>query len=250
MAAPDLDRGVESTLLGRVFRGVLGVIGRHPVKLSLVALLFGAAPSVLIDLAHVWLGLPATGIGVLAIDGAAKVVPYSTLWSAVALILWYDAEGTRADFGDLLRWAVVSIPRVALTGAVFGLAVALGGVLVVPGLLALLVWSVAVPVSTLEGLWPLSALERSGELTKTYRAKIFGIILAYRIPLLLFAYAGERVIHGPGPATGLYDWRLIAFRAADAFVAEPFTALMATALYVELRRLQDGLLPGEADVFD
>jgi hypothetical protein len=250
MAVPSLEFESEPTLLGRVFRSMFGVVARHPVKLAAAGLLLAAAPAALIQSAHLWLGAPANGFGAATIDGLFKAAPYATLWSFVALVSWYDAERTRPDLGGLLSWAISAIPRVALTGILFALGVSLGGLLIIPGLLAWLAWSVALPVSTLEGLGPLRAIERSSELTRTFRSKILGLLLTLHVPLFAFGWLGGHLIANLGLPTDAGRWARVGFFAVHALIAEPMEALLATALYLELRRRKEGLLPREAEVFD
>lgn len=251
MAIPTgLEIETEPTLLGSVFRSAFGVLGRHPIKLLAAGALLAAAPSALIESAHLWLAMPARGVAAAVIDGLVKAAPSATLWSFAAQVAWYDADGRRSDFGGVLSWAIQSIPRVALTGLLVALGVSFGALIVVPGVLAWLAWSVALPVATLEGLGPLRSLERSGDLTKTFRAKILGLLLTLEVPLIAFGWLGGHLVANLGLPTDAGRWAMIGFRTVDAWITEPLEALLATALYLELRRRNDGLLPGEAEVFD
>jgi len=69
-------------------------------------------------------------------------------------------------------------------GAIVGLAILVGcGVwiglilLIVPGIMFALRWSVALPACVVEGLGPLASMKRSAQLTKGHRWKLFGIFL-------------------------------------------------------------------------
>jgi len=69
-------------------------------------------------------------------------------------------------------------------GAIVGLAILVGcGIwiglilLIVPGIMFALRWSVALPACVVEGLGPLASMKRSAQLTKGHRWKLFGIFL-------------------------------------------------------------------------
>jgi hypothetical protein len=71
----------------------------------------------------------------------------------------------------------------------------------VPGLILLVMWSVALPVCVLEGLGPTSSLGRSSALTKGHRWQIFGIIILLFIANGLVGFVLDKVLAPMGVMT-------------------------------------------------
>lgn len=71
------------------------------------------------------------------------------------------------------------------------LGVGLGMILlIVPGLILMVMWYVAVPATVVEQIGPVSSLGRSRQLTKGFRWKLFGLLL---LALLLSAIGGGAI---------------------------------------------------------
>lgn len=86
-------------------------------------------------------------------------------------------------------------------------------VLIVPAIILLCMWWVAVPACIVENLGPIQSLSRSAELTKGYRWKIFGLFvlvtvingIGSKIVDLLFGLAGD-VASGIGSLLWFVAW--------------------------------------------
>jgi hypothetical protein len=143
---------------------------------------------------------------------------------------------------------------------ILGLAILLGlGVglasllLLVPGIMLAIAWCVAIPAYVVEQTGVIAAFGRSAELTRGNRWRIFGLFVIYFIAAIVI----ELVLGVVGRATGFAMIGRIP--VLTLLIVAPLiqmaTALIgstgAAVLYVELRRLRDGVGPqGLAAIFD
>ncbi|MGP0088592.1 MAG: hypothetical protein ACLPKB_01310 [Xanthobacteraceae bacterium] len=125
----------------------------------------------------------------------AAANPSSVLWKIgvgfpLALILntigeavivfgaFQDLRGQPVRLGEALQKGLARFFPILGLAVVSSLGIAIGILLVVvPGVILAIMWSVALPVCVLEQLGPISSLGRSSALTKGYRWKIFGMVL-------------------------------------------------------------------------
>jgi hypothetical protein len=252
MAAPAVAAG--SLQFGRVICRTFEIVRRNWLTLAGVSLLFAVAPGMVISRAPVWLALPRTVMGSLESAGftiAAWLVPYSLLYAAGALVVAGDAEDRRVDLGATLGGSVAALPRVLVSYVLLTLGM-LGGLvlLIVPGIIAVLAWEVALAAAVVERRWGWSALKRSAQLTRMRRGEIFGILFAVGIVFGLIGFCGAIAVKALGFSAAPHDWPIIVTEAALKFVSAPFGAVLSAVLYFELRRIHEGVTPGEAAVFD
>jgi uncharacterized membrane protein len=152
-------------------------------------------------------------------------------------------EGTRASFGQSLAAAVtVVLPLIGLS-LLWALGVGIGFMLlIVPGIMLLMAWAVAVPSLVVERQGVFTAFRRSAELTKGSRWKIFGLSLV----LLVIYWVASAVIGIVGLRP--YSAASVGTITASAMIGSvilntAFNALWGTiqsALYVELREAREG----------
>jgi uncharacterized membrane protein len=115
--------------------------------------------------------------------------------------------------------------------------------LVVPGIIILLMWSVAVPSYVEERAGVVASLKRSRELTKGSRWKILGL---YVVMLTIIVLIQMLVVAILGQAGTL---AIVAAMLTSAVFGTLFAAMIAS-LYVELRQVKDGATPDRlAEVF-
>jgi hypothetical protein len=112
-------------------------------------------------------------IGVLAI-----LILYTLAQAAILYVAFQSMRGRVVGIAEALRRGLSRF------GAIVGLAILVGfGIwiglilLIVPGIMFALRWSVALPACVVEGLGPLASMKRSAQLTKGHRWKLFGIFL-------------------------------------------------------------------------
>jgi hypothetical protein len=243
-----------SLQFGRVFSRTFGVIGRNWAALAAISLCLAAVPILLVERTHVWLGTPsdpAAKFGqTLLLDSVVRAGATVPFYVLINLLTARDVECTHTDFGRLLTRALTVLPAV-IVACLASLLGEMGGLLLllVPGILLMLAWKVALPAAAVEGCGPFKALGRSAALTRGSRGAILGIMLAAAIPGGLVGLLGTHFLATNG-FVGLHTWPRAAFNATLAFFTYPFWGVLITVIYFELRRLREGALHSEvAEVF-
>lgn len=163
-----------------------------------------------------------------------------------------ELRGQHASLGASIgRGLTVILPAIGLS-IVIGIGVAIGFVLlIVPGLILLTIWWVAVPVTVVERPGVFASLGRSAELTKGFRWPIFGIIIlfvaaAFAILYLLSIILVPMVLRGSLGVISFFiiTWVVLAFFSA-------LTSVIAGVGYFALRSEKEGAdLDQIAAVFD
>ena len=176
--------------VGDVFNRAIGLFTSRwaPfIGLSLVAY----APNFLYSLAMT--GAP----GAQALSAAASLQGFllvvirlacSSLASAAIIYgVVQELRGRPFTFADSLRIGFGRIGAVIGLSLLVGILVALAMILfIVPGIIVLCIFAVAVPVCVVEGLGPRASMSRSSFLTKGNRWRIFGIFVVIFIASLIF----------------------------------------------------------------
>ncbi len=140
-----------------------------------------------------------------------------------------------------MRRAAPVVGVALLAGIAAGLASLL---LVVPGIIVMCMFYVAVPVCVIEKLGVTSSLGRSRALTKGYRWPIFGLVLLIVIVGFIALFVIGFVASGSIIASQLvhFAWQV---------VATTFGAVLAAVIYHDLRAAKEGVDIGKlANVFD
>lgn len=166
--------------------------------------------------------------------GIALVVLFwflSILYQGMVVELVQDVEDGRRDnsVGKLLRsvepvfWPLVGV------SLLFGIGVAIGFVLlIIPGLILIVIWSVVAPVTVLERPGVFAAFRRSRELVRGNGWNVFGVILIVFVIVFIISAAAGFAASGLGSVgRALVQW------AVNAALA-PTTALSASVLYFAL----------------
>jgi hypothetical protein len=174
-------------------------------------------------------------------------------WWVLSLILGFIlqllAQGfvLHAAFQDMLNRHVRAGESLAVALARFfpilgvGFCVGFAGgfgllLLIVPGIIWFVMWSVTVPACVVERLGPIESMRRSTALTKGHRWKIFGIsvllvvfnaICLVVLRLVLLAASGVAA-----STVGSWIWSAI-------FTA--FSAIVTTIIYHDLRVIKEGV---------
>jgi uncharacterized membrane protein len=119
-----------------------------------------------------------------------------------------------------------------LVAIVAGVLILIGFVLIiVPGLVLLTIWSVAVPVVVLERPPGLGALGRSRELVRGNGWQVFGVILILYFLIVVISVGLEAAGDSAGTGVG------IVVAVVVGILTAPFTALGQAVLYFELLTL-------------
>ena len=212
--------------VGDVIRKVWSIyIDQAPVLMPAAAVVFvftGILSTVLLR-ASPGLALLSTLIGLIA----------TTLFTGMVVELVADVQDGRRDAtpGQLLRAAAPVIGSLILVALAVGVLTVLGFLLlVVPGLIALTVWSVAAPVVVLERPQGLRAMGRSRQLVSGNGWQVFGVILVLGVAVAIVAAAIEIAAESAGTGVG------IVVRVVVGVLTAPLSALGAAVLYFELLR--------------
>jgi len=169
----------------------------------------------------------AAGIALVVLFGALSI-----LYQGMVVELVQDVQDGRRDHsvGQLLRSVEpVFWPLVAVS-ILFGIGVAIGFILlIVPGLILLVIWSVVAPVTVLERPGVFAAFRRSRELVRGNGWDVFGVIVIVFVIVFVISIAAGLAASGLGSVgRALVQW------AVNSAVA-PVTALSASVLYFTLR---------------
>lgn len=232
----------------------LSTITAHPLVTLGIAFLFGVLPSLLL-----YFVLPGARAGILggigwwtggrgfdAVLGGFNFVLGLLAQAALIRATAAHAQGRTPAVDDMLAAAfrtllvLIAIAIVSFAAIVVGMML-----LVVPGIILYLVWSVANAVAVEERRGVFDSLSRSRMLTKGARWRILGLWLLPVVGSLLVAgFLGLLV----GSSAG-FNWSSAAwnpsvgarlFNAALQTLTVAATATIQTALYLELRNWKDG----------
>jgi hypothetical protein len=198
----------------------------------------------LIGLFHAF---PATMIG-----GMLALLLCSFLFYIAAIRFWAQrGEGRGGTPGSAIRLAprlLLPVLAVAMLGYLGFLASLL--LFVVPGVVMALNWLAAIPVMVNERTGIIEALRRSRALAIGSRGRILVAALLMLVLTMLVSLIGNVAMRGligdSGPASVL----LIGVQALVAILSAIVHAGFFAAVYVELRRVREGLaVPMLAEVF-
>jgi hypothetical protein len=159
----------------------------------------------------------------------------SILYQGMVVKLVQDVQDGRRDnsIGDLVRsvepvfWPLVAVSILS------GLGIGLGFVLlIIPGLVLLVIWSVVAPVTVVERPGVSHAFGRSRALVRGNGWNVFGVIILVFVAVVVVSIAAGIAADSLGSVgRSLVQW------AVNAALA-PVTALSASVLSFELRERQ------------
>jgi uncharacterized protein UPF0259 len=243
--------------VGRVFQRAFSAITLNPAVILGLALVVGALPNLIMTYFFVQMGLvaspdamrigtvsPARVIWVSLLSGLIIMVIAALVQGSLTRAVVTANEGRRASFGESLGTGLqVILPLIGLS-ILFGLGVGIGFILlIVPGVIFLLMWAVAVPALVVERNGVFAAFRRSAELTKGARWKILGLFLVlaviYWLLSIVLGLVGLKMYGATNAAGGLTVGNLL----GSAILGVVFNVLWGTiqpSLYVELRQAKEG----------
>ncbi len=230
---------------GILSRGV-EVLGRNLATFGTLSVLFMLLPFVSGQMMGFGFGIES-GVSTIAI--AALVLLWILLYFLLFATLTHgticDLRGTPARIRESLSWGlgllfpVIGITILATIGAGLG-----AMFLLVPGLILMTMWWVAVPAAVIERTGVINSLRRSAELTRGYRWKVFGVIIVIYIGQLVLDVLTHFIL-AAAPIFSL----VVSFLITVAFTA--YFAVVTAVCYHDLRVLKDGVGTDEiARVFD
>lgn len=242
-----VNRGVAGDFrIGRVFDRATSVYTRNFLIFTLVPMV-AYLPSLL---------LPASAGGITGQNrgwavGLLAIILTVMLGLLSQAILVYgsfqDMRGKQVNIGESFNVGIGRlVPILGLT-ILEGLGIMIGFMLlIVPGLILIAMWFVAVPACIVERRGPWECLVRSGELTKGHRWKIFGVVILLYLVSAIMGYILTSVL-------GAIAGSVVATIAALIWngIWGAFFAVFVVVTYYELRVAKEGIdIEQIASVFD
>ncbi len=249
--------------MGRVASRTFGAIGRNVATFFTLAIL-AVAPQLVLS-AYLGVGDIARGHAILpsqfaqfysalGIVSLVSLVLGAVLQAALTHGTVSDLNGQKASFGSCLQTGLRTCFPVIGLSIVFGIALVFGFILlIVPGVLMMLAWSVVVPVLVVEKTGVFGSFGRSAELTKGHRWAILGLmvvvgLISMALGLVLLPLHGVLILSGGGLA-GMAPYLVV------SGLTHVFTTMLiaagTAAVYYELRSIKEGIGPEQlAAVFD
>lgn len=261
MTAEAVDRGKLD--IARVIQQTFAVLGRNFVTFFVLALLLAGLPSAGISYLMVsnvsgletgQFSFDPALFGFFAASVLIAVATSAILQGAVIYGTVQDMNGARPNIGEALATGLRAFLPLLGVSILLSLALIFGFVLlIVPGLIMLCVWSVAVPALVAERTGVFGAFSRSAELTRGHRWRIFALlvvvfVIALVVSLVIGAILG--VVASPDPVAAASNPVVLVGDLLIDTVVAVISATGAAVLYVELRRLREGAGPQWlADIF-
>lgn len=243
--------------LGRVIQRTFTAIGHNAAVFFGAAIILVGLPSALTTFGQESVVTAASGSGFLfmMLGWVLNMVGMFLLQGMVVKSAVNGFNGKRTEFGDAFDVGVrMFLPLLGL-GIVAGLGMMLGYILlIVPGVILSVLWSVAAPAVVVEKRGVFESLQRSRNLTRGHRWSVFGLLVIYMVLSWIIAMliGGVSAATGGSFTTGSANlWvNLIAGPIVSVLSAVVASAGVAS-LYYELRTAKEGVGADDlASVFD
>jgi hypothetical protein len=261
--------------IGRVISRTFGVLGRNFVTFLLLAMLLVGLPTGAATFLQLVRTLPlmAGAVGsdtqtfapasiALTIGaGLVGAMANAVLQGAIIHGAVGDLTGKRASFGECLGTGLRFLLPLIAIGLISAVCLFVGFLLlIVPGVLLALAWSVTAPVRVVERTTVFGAFGRSLELTRNCRASIFALAIIVGVASLIINIAVGAIGLAPlmamanRPSGGAFAGVLFA-QAVVSLISQTLSALVGAtgiaSVYYELRQVKEGIGAEQlAAVFD
>ena len=241
----------QSFEIGKILGGAFGLIGRKPLIVFGLALVFAAIPTRLFYYAvGAWApsggASGAASFGWLLLTNAwsfvvQTIVPGALIGTAVIVY-----EGGRPDLDIGLRPALQRLAPLIGVSLLYAIGCLIGvATFFIPFLFLLVRWSIVAPVAVMEPVGVGEAFGRSSELTRGIRLKIFGLIivtgllesLAAAVVNLLSLVLGSALLFGQDASL---DPVAVTLRIVMETAISGFSAAVYCMLYIALRERMEG----------
>ena len=242
-------RTAESFEMGRVLSRAFGALGRNFVMFFALAVILAGIPQLISGLWRVAVTDPAhqfngPAIVALVVGGLLGLVGSAILQVAITRATVSDLVDEPLGFAACLKAGIaLTLPMIGLT-LLASLGVGLASILlIVPGIMLFVAWSVAVPAYVQERIGITRSLGRSRALTKGARWKIFALFLVYGILVTILSVPASIltvVMHAP-PYLAVVSTTIVSVLGTMVLVTVQAT------IYVELRDVKEGVSPRELE---
>lgn len=187
-----------------------------------------------------------TAVGIFLLDLVCRALVAPALIYALVTVM---RGGKSPAVSEAYRWALGRLGRIMLCATLAWLITMLGMIaLIVPGLILSLAFAIVYPMAALEDRRPMKILERSYNLTKGYRIRIFLASLVIGLLSAVIAMPAGAVIVMLA-AGGVSFWPLTALISLIADVAYQLSTVLSLVIYLSLVRYapQETLDVGSAE---
>ena len=242
--ATDKFSGTEFQI-GKVISKSLQVYSENIVIYSLIAAAVGV-PTLVLTVTQVAAAQESQAI--IAIASFIVIMFLSPLAVAINLHAAFQSmRGRPVSLGESVAGGLSRFLPLLGVMILFTLGATLGFLLlIVPGIILMVMWYVAVPACVLERTGPARSLGRSRELTKGYRWKIFGLILLVYVLSIIGSVLGSLLVN---TAAGM--WGAAIVQLIWQGLAAGFGTVMIAVVYYYLRVAKEGIDVDQiAAVFD
>ena len=254
--------------MGRVVTRTFSVIGANIVTFSLLAFIV-AVPLVAATLVSSTSALSLTqGFGIRAVGlfGFGWLVSFIGLFFLQAALVHgtvVSLNGKRPSFGECLSTGLSNFLPLIVIAIIETIAFFFGFLLlIVPGIMLLVRWSVVVPARVVERTGVMRSLGRSAELTRGSSWPIFGLLIVFvllqiAVGIVFGAFSGMSFAPKP-PGQAVIDAanaNLNPVHLLSSVLAQMINSVIGAAgvasIYYELRVIKEGIGPETlAAVFD
>ena len=242
--------------LGRVIQRTFNSISQNGVTFLIGSILLVGVPSV----AQVYgqsqlLEGQTSAFAIVGISWVLWIVGAYVLQGMVVKVTVAGFNGKAMSIGAAFEAGIkLFLPLLGL-GIVIGLGTMLGMILlIVPGIILAVMWSVATGAVVVEGRGVMESLQRSRDLTRGHRWPIFGLaVILFVASMIIGVLAGGiGAASGGGFMTGSPNLIVnMATTSLSNILSAVLGAAGAAALYYELRSVKEGVGPEQlASVFD
>ena len=228
----------------RVFRRGFRLIRARPVTILSASLLLYGAP----DATYAWLmaqpysrGLARVGIILASSSVMSGLGSLLLAWLAVQLA--DEASLRPASVFRSAGRALAAAPALFALTVIYSLAVYGGMILLlVPGVMIGLAWSIGAPALAVERLSPLPALSRSADLTRGNRWRLFGLMAAVALPLSVPNLLARYLLadHNVVVLGSVLKFSAIAVAPLVSTLSQGVVDVLLASAYIELARLDRG----------
>jgi hypothetical protein len=198
-------------------------------------------------------GLGQTGTGIGATIGVALIGFLAQLLSigAVFRLVLDDYMGRRISIGESFSYAASRLLALVWISILYAVLVAIGLVLfVLPGVYLIVAFSVAIPVVMIEGRTGFKGLERSVRLVSgRWWATCGRLVLAWLLVVVVSLILGALNLTSALNVSSVTLWLVVnaVIAAVEAILTAPFTAAVATVIYVDLRVRKERVTKADLD---
>ena len=197
--------------------------------------------------------LPSLAFSQVVDSAAAQNIVTFIVSQIVTVTLIYGAvqalRGRPVSISECLSQGFSRLGAALGVAIVTGICIAIGLVaLIIPGLILMTIWAVAIPAATVENAGVGASLSRSSALTRERRWRVFGAVLVTSIiSVVVIVVAAAIAGVFAGPESFLFGAVVWALSAAS----QAFSACVFATLYCFLRREKEGVeIDQIATVFD